>query len=143
MKSSTFKWKYASSDKFTIVAITHEATSAGGEEDNLRNPELVRGIESEAHHPIGNYAANTRAIGRLIQVLDQVQEWRQTILSKGVAELRNILGGILVGKREPVGDGPELEIGQARNGFGPPGPNEAVVVELGVDEGDEEAPGMQ
>lgn len=54
------------------------------------------------------------------------------------------MGGVGVGRRgEAVGDGFELEIGEALDGVRAAGPDEAVVVEFGVDEGDEEAVVME
>ena len=61
----------------------------------------------------------------------------------GVADGRGVLRGVGVGRRQAVRDGGEAEVPEARDGGGAPGPDEAAVVVLGVDEGDVEAPGVE
>lgn len=70
----------------------------------------------------------------------EVEEGRQAVLLDGSAEGGDVLGGVLVGGREAVGDGLEPEVGKTVEGGGTTGLEEAVMVSLGVHEGDVEAP---
>ena len=119
-------------------------TSAGGEEVDRRDPKPLGRVEREAHVAVGDDARDPRAAaGAVVESLDEVREGRQAVRQEGFAELGDILGRVLVRGREAVRDGREAEVREAGHGGGPPGAEEAVVVELGVDEGDEEAAGVE
>ena len=75
----------------------------------------------------------------LFEAVEQALEVREAGLHGGVAEPGRVLRGVGVRVRQAVGDGGEAEARQVRDGLGAPGPDEAAVVVLGVDEGDVEA----
>lgn len=76
-----------------------------------------------------------------IEVVDEIQERGYAVLRHRLRKQGNILSSVGVGgRREAVGDGSELETREALDGIGATGLEQAVVVELSVDEGDEEAP---
>jgi hypothetical protein len=126
------------------VEVTHESTRAGGPEHQCSDPHLLGDPLREAHHAISYHAAHRRRPGRAVQPGQQVPERRGAVPGGGQAERGDVLRDVVVaGRRQAVGNGVEPEAVEARHRAGAAGPDQAPVVVLGVDEGDEEAPRVQ
>ena len=138
----TFEWKKTLVNKTAILHVPHEAARARRPEQDLRHADGLGGVKREAHRAVRHNAAHRRGTRRralLVEPLEQVPEVGQAVLPRGLAEGGDVLGGVGVGGREAVRDGAEPEGREAVEGGGAAGPQEAVVVVLGVDEGDVEA----
>ena len=116
------------------MEITHERTSRGRPELYLRYPYFPSRFDRKAHDPIRHHTRNRRH-----QPLQQQSKRTQTVPPSGVAKRRHFLGGVAMVRREAVGDGLEAEVRQSGDGGVAMGADEAVVVEVGVDEGHVEA----
>ena len=129
-------------NKILIVHIPQETASASAPKHDLRHPEALRRLEREAHHAVGDDAADRRGRGG-VELLDEAAEGVQAGGGDGDAERGEVLRGVGVGGREAVGDGLEAEPREAGHGGGAVGADEAAVVVVGVDEGDEEAAAVE
>lgn len=139
--NDTFEWSQTLIDKIAILHVAHEAASTSCPEKNFRNAKLLSSIKSEAHGAIRNYASDWRAI--VVEVGKKVSKGRQAVFSGGDTEGGNVLGGINIGGRETIGNGLELEGGDALEGVWTPRFEQAVMVVLCVDKGNVEPSEMK
>lgn len=127
-------------DNLLELRICIEATSARGPEQNLRDPELLRGVGGEAHDSVGDDARHGRPLGGGVEPPEQLPEGSQAGRGRGLAQRRYVLGDVgILRRREAVGDRLEAEGVDAVEGVAAAGVEEAAVVVVGVDEGDVEA----
>nr|XP_051211107.1 uncharacterized protein LOC127328553 [Lolium perenne] len=127
------------------VEVAQESARAGGEEEVGGEPHLLGHVHGEPHGAVGNDAGYRRDALRAAEPLDELPDVAWARPPRGLAERPDVLRGVELGTREPVGDRlePEAVGGGAHDGAGPAGPEEAAVVVLGVDEGDVEATRVQ
>ncbi|RWW82925.1 hypothetical protein BHE74_00008585 [Ensete ventricosum] len=115
-----------------VVEIAHEAAGARGPEHDLGDAQLPSSVESECHDSVGHDAGHRRRL--LVKLPEDVAEGREGGSGDGLAQRRDVLRGVLVGGREPVGDGREAEARKGVEGGDGSGSDQALVVEVGVDE---------
>lgn len=137
----TFERYEASFKKMLEVEIAHEAASACGAENDLGDVELLGSVEGEAHGYIGDDACHRRRI--IVEIPEEVTEGGEGGFLDRIAQRSDVLGGVFVGGRQAVGDGLEAEVWEgAERGEGLR-PEQASVVEVGVDEGNVVAMGIE
>lgn len=126
------------------LQVSHEATSGGCPELNLRNAELPSDFNGETHNPIGHDTGHGReAVVGGVKPGDKVPKGLDGVFLGVIEEFHHTLGGIRVGRRDAVRDGLEPESGEVLDRGRALGPEEATVVEFGVNKGDEEAMGVK
>lgn len=138
----TFEWDKAHINNLASISVSHDATSTGCPEQHTRNPQFFRHTEREAHDAVGDNAGHRRYAGlcSVIEARDKVSKGSQEVGFDGVGKGGGVLGGVLVVRgRKAIGYGGEAEVGEAVEGRGASGSEEATVVEVGVDECDVEA----
>ena len=123
----------------SILKVTHIPTSTSRPEKHIRNPQLLCHIEGESHATIGNDAGHRRRVQGRVELPENLPEVREAVLPGGLAQRGCVLRGSRVRRREPIGDGLEAKGREAVEGVGASGFEEALVVVLGVDEGNVEA----
>ncbi|KAF7802438.1 hypothetical protein G2W53_041549 [Senna tora] len=125
---------------------SHKATRTGSPEEDTWNAENVGRLDRKSHASIGNNTSNGRdkASGsRSFEASHELEKRSKAGVASGIAERRDVLGGIGIGGREAVRDGYVAKVRKAMEGVGTLGSEEAFVVELGVDKGDVEAFGLK
>lgn len=143
---ATFERDEASVDELLVVEVPHEATSRGREELHLRDTNLPSDSGREGHNSIGDDAGDRwRAALLGGEPRQQGPERGGAVAVEGVDEHRRVV--LRDGEREAVVDDlhAERRSGQAGGADGglALGADEAGVVELGVDEGDDRATGVE
>uniref|UniRef100_J3LYF4 Uncharacterized protein n=1 Tax=Oryza brachyantha TaxID=4533 RepID=J3LYF4_ORYBR len=144
--SACITWKDALVEEGAVMAVAHVAAGAGSPEERARHAELPGGVEREAHDVVADDASDARRRpggGVGVEVGEEAGEVREARLPGGAAERRHVLRRVGVGRRKAVGDGGEAEPREAVQRGGAPGAEEPAMVELGVDEGDVEAPAVE
>lgn len=79
----------------------------------------------------------------MVEVGKKVSKGRQAVFCGGDTESGSVLGGINIGGRETIGNGLELEGGDALEGVWTPRFEQAVMVVLCVDKGNVEPSEMK
>lgn len=101
-------------------------------------------MHRESHGAVGDDAGHRRDPLRPPEPLDELPDVARTRPARGLAERPDVLRGVVLGTREPVGDRLEPEaVGGARDGGEAAGAEEAAVVVLRMDERDVESPRVQ
>ena len=144
----TFERRKAFVHEELEVAVAQVAAGAGRPEEQARHADVLGSVQAEAGDVVGHDARHRRrrrrhllaiAGGVVVEAVEQALEVREAGLHGGVADRGGVLRSVGVRVRQAVRDGGEAEAREARDGLGAPGPDQAAVVVLGVDEGDVEA----
>ncbi|CAI0433012.1 unnamed protein product [Linum tenue] len=133
----TFEGGDASFKQRAELLEPHEPTSSKAPVAHRRDAELPSHVDGEGHG-VRNHAAHRR-VAVVVELGEELPEGSGHELADGVADRRDVLGGVGTRRWEAVGDGGEFEVGESVEGVGTSGVEETVVVELGVDVSDVEA----
>ena len=135
------EWYEASSNKVSVVPIPEKATCACRPKHHFRHSELLGSIKSEGHDTIRHNTAHrwARRVGRIIELSDEGAKGSQAVLGGGNTERGDVLGGVSITWWEAIWDGLKAKVREAIKRVGASGPEQTLMVVLGVDKRDEKA----